>query len=117
MPMIKNRSKQYLFKNKLNIRRKSKKELLMESLIMMIFAFFLLFINYLIPQKMELFNSFKKNIFDILSNILEIFFYSFEILKVLVICFTIISSILLFSGSIIRIVKLLSRKSKKNRNF
>ena len=115
MPNIKNKSKQYLFKNKLNIRRKSKKELIKESFFMMILGSFLLLINYFIPQKLILLNSFKKNIFDIFSNIFEIFFYSFEIIKVFVICFTLIFSIFLFLGSINRIVKVLNRKSKKNR--
>ena len=113
--MIKNRSKQYLFKNKLNIRRKSKKELLMESLIMMIFAFFLLFINYLIPQKVELIKSFKNNIIDIFSNLLDILFYSFEVLIVLLICFTLFISIFLIYGSINRIVKIVLPKSRKIR--
>ena len=115
MPMIKNRSKQYLFKNKLNIRRKSKKELLMESLIMMIFSLFLLFINYLIPQKIELFKSFNNNIIGIFSNLLEILSYSLEILIVLLICFTLLLSLFLIVGSINRIFKVIYYKSKKIR--
>ena len=113
--MIKNRSKQYLFKNKLNIRRKSKKELIMESLIMMIFAFFLLFINYLIPQKTELIKSFKNNIFNIFSNLLEVLFYSFEILIVLLICFSLLLTLFLIIGSINRIFKVFLYKTRKIR--
>ena len=115
MPMIKNKSKQYLFKNKLNIRRKSKKELLIEKLIMMIFAFFLLFINYLIPQKVELTKSFKNNIIDISSNLIEILFDSFEILIVLLICFILLLSMFLIVGSINRIFKVIFYKSRKIR--
>ena len=115
MPKIKNNSKQYLFKNKLNIRRKSKRELIKESFFMIILGSFLLLINYFIPQKLYLFNSFKKNIFDILSNIFEIFFYSFEIIKVLIICFTLLCAVFLFLGSINRLVKVFIRKSKKTR--
>jgi len=111
--MIKNKSKQYLFKNKLNIRRKSKKELLRESLIMMIFAFFFLFVNYLIPQKEELIKSFKNNMIDIFSNLLEILFDSFEILIVLFICFTLLLSLFLIVGSINRIFKVFFYKSRK----
>ena len=40
MPNIKNKSKQYLFKNKLNIRPKSKRELIKESFLMMISGLF-----------------------------------------------------------------------------
>ena len=115
MPRIKNKSRQYLFKNKLNIRRKSKKELIKESFLMMIFGLFILLINYFIPQKKLLFNSFQKNILDIISNVLEILFYSLEILIVLFICFTFLISLLFIAGSINRIVKLLLPRSRKIR--
>jgi len=115
MPKIKNKSKQYLFKNKFNKRYKSKRELIKESFLMMIFGLFLLLINYLIPQKVELFYSFKKNIFNTLSNLLEIISSSFEILIVLLICSTLIISIILIAGSISRIIKVLLPRSKKFR--
>ena len=111
--MIKNKSKQYLFKNKLNKRRKSKKELIKESFFMMIAGFCLLLINYLIPQKLKLFFSFKKNLLDIFSNILEILSYSLEILIVLLICLTLLISIFMIFGSINRIVKVILPKSRK----
>ena len=113
MPNIKRKSRQYLFKNKLNIRRKSKRELIKESFLMMIFGLFLLLINYFIPRKMELFNSFKNNIFYILNNILEIIFYSLEILIVLLISFTILFSLFLIIGSINRLIKVILSKSRK----
>jgi len=113
--MIKNKSKQFLFRNKLNLRRKSKKELIIESFLMMIFGLFLLFINYFIPQKFELFNSFKKNILDVFNNLLEIFFYSLEILIVLLISFTILLSLFLILGSVIRIIKVTFPKSRRMR--
>ena len=70
--MVKIKSNKYLFKKKINIRRKSKKELVKESFFMMIFGLFLLLLNYFVPQKIELFNSFRKNIFDIYDNLFEI---------------------------------------------
>ena len=112
MPRIKNKSRQYLFKNKINMRRKPKRVLLKESFLMMIFGLFLLLINYFIPQKYELFNSFKKNILNISSNIVEILFYSLEILVVLFISFTILFSLFLIAGSINRIIKVILPKSK-----
>ena len=115
MPNIKRKSRQYLFKNKLNKRGKSKRELLKESFFMMIVGLFLLLINYLIPQKIELFNSFKNNVLDTISSFLEILSYSLEILFVLLICFTLLISIFLIVGSINRIVKLLFSRSRKIR--
>ena len=114
MPRIKNKSRQYLFKNRLNIRLKSKRELIKESFLMMIFAFFLFLINFFIPQKLILFYSFKKNIIHIFSNVLEILFHSLEILIVLFISFTILLSLFLIVGSINRIVKVIIPKSRKN---
>ena len=115
MQTIKRKSRQYLFKNKLNKRGKSRRQLIKESFFMMIVGLFLLLINYLIPQKMELFNSFKNNVMNTLNNLLEILYYSFEILIVLLICFTLFISIFLIYGSINRIVKIVLPKSRKIR--
>ena len=113
MPMIKSKSRQYLFKNKLKIRRKSKIDLIRESFLMMVFGLFLLLINYFIPNKLELFTSFKSNILVILSKLLDILFYSIDILIVLLISFTILVSLFLITGSINRIIKLIMLKSRK----
>ena len=115
MPKIKKKSRQYLFKNKLNIRRKSKRELLRESFLMMIFGWLLLLLNYFIPEKIELFNSLRKNVSLILNNMLEILFYSLEIIMVLLICISILLSIFLILGSINRIFKVILPKTRKNR--
>ena len=115
MPKIKRNSRQYLFKNKLNKRVKSRSEIIKESFFMMIIGLFLLLINYLIPQKRELFNSFKNNLIDILNNSLEILYYAFEILIVFLICFTFLISIFLIAGSINRIVKLALPRTRKIR--
>ena len=115
MPNIKRKSRQYLFKNKLNKRGKSSRQLIKESFFMLIVGLSLLLIIYLIPQKIELFNSFKKNVIATLNNLFEILSYSLEILIVLLICFTFLISIFLIAGSINRIVKLLLPRSRKIR--
>ena len=115
MQMINNKSNQYLFKNKLNARFKSKRELIKESFFMLIIGFCLLLVNYFIPEKLLLFNSFKKNIFNITENIFQIIYYSIDIIIVLFICFTLLMSIILIIGSINRITKVFKRKSRKIR--
>ena len=115
MPNIKRKSRHYLFKNKLYKRGKSKRDLIKESSFMMINGLFLLLIIYLIPQKMELFDSFQKNVIDTFSNLLEILSYSFEILVVLLICFILLISLFLIAGSINRFIKLLIARTKKIR--
>ena len=113
MPRIKYKSRQYLFKNKLNKRRKSKIELIKESFLMMLLGLFLLIINYFIPRKFELFNSFKTNMVDIFSNIIEILSYALEILIVLLICVTVLFSLFLILGSINRLLKVILSKSRR----
>ena len=116
MPMIKNKSRQYLFKNKLNIRRKSKRTLMKESFLMLIIGLFLMLLIYFIPQKAQLFNSLKSNIVEIVKNLIEIFFYSLEILIILLISFTILLSLFLILGGINRFIKILMFKSRKISN-
>ncbi len=116
MPNIKRKSKQYLFKNKLNKKGKSRRELIKESFLMMIVGLFLLLINYLIPEKKELFNSFKDNLMGTFNNLLEILQYSIEILFVLLISFIFLISIFLIVGSINRVAKLLLPRSRKFRS-
>ena len=113
MPNIKRKSRQYLFKNKLYKRGKSKRDLIKESSFMMIVGLFLLLINYFFTKKIELFNSFKNNVIGTLNNLMEIFSYLSEILIVLLICFTFLVSLFLIAGSINRIFKLLLPRSRK----
>ena len=115
MPNIKRKSRHYLFKNKFYKRGKSRREILKESFFMMIIGLFLLLINYLIPQKMELFNSFKKNILEIIESIIELISKSFEVLVVLLICFTLLMSIFLIIGSINRLIKVMLPRPRKIR--
>ena len=110
---LNNRSRQFLFKNKLTIKRKSKIKLLMESLLMLISSFILIFLKYLIPQKKNLFYSFMDNIYQIFINFLNFFKYFYQILLVLFMIFGLILSIILIIGALNRIYKILRRKTRK----
>ena len=113
IPNLNNRSRQYLFKNKLTIKRKSKAKLLSESLLMFISSVILIFLNYLIPQKNILFYSFGDNINQIFINFLNFLKYFYQILLVFFIIFTLITSTLLLFGALYRIYKVLRRKTRK----
>ena len=113
VPKLNNKSKQYLFKNKLNVGRKSKRELLKESILMIIVAIFLIFVNYLIPHKVKFLNSFSSNLRGIFSNLWEIFFYLCEVTLVIFIVFSLLLSLILVIGSLNRLLKTLLRKSRK----
>ena len=108
-----NKSRQYLFKNKLTIKRKSKMKLLSESLYMFISALVLIFFNYLIPQKKILIYSFVDNINQIYINFLNFFKYFYQIFIVIFILFTSIASIVLFIGALYRLYRILRRKTRK----
>ena len=113
IPNLNNRSRQYLFKNKLSIKRKSKAKLLKESFLMTIAAFILFFLNYLIPQKKYLIYSFLDNIYKIYLNFLNFFNYFYKIILVLLIFSSIIASVFLLIGALYRIYKIYKRKTKK----
>mgnify|MGYP001435041580 CR=1 FL=1 len=112
MPNLNKKSQQYLFKNKFYKGRKSKAELIKESSIMMSCSILLIFINYLIPQKSRFFNTFNNNLKGIFSNILEIIFYLTEVMIVVFIVFSFLTSVILIIGSLNRILKVILSKRK-----
>ena len=112
IPNLNKKSEKYLFKNKLNIRRKSKRRLLRESVFMLFSSLVLIFINYLIPKKALLFESFFGN-FEKLFNILSVFSsYLFQIALVIFISLSMLTSSILLIGSFYRIIRVLKRKTR-----
>ena len=112
IPKFNYKSKQYLFKNKLNLRIKSKAKLLKESILMIIGSLSIFFINIFIPEKKELFNSFFINLNLVYTNFLEIIFYISKILIVLFIVVSILLSTILIIGGFLRLYKLMKRRNK-----
>ena len=113
IPNLNNRSRQYLFKNKLTIKRKSKMKLLSESLFMFISASVLICINYLIPQKKVLINSFNDNIYQIYLNFLNFFNYFYKVLLVITIFVTLIFAVFLLIGATYRLYRTIIRNTKR----
>ena len=112
MPNLNKKSDKYLFKNKLSLRRKSKRKLLNESFLMIIFALLLAFLNFLIPNKNLLFNNFFTNLGNSYSLTLNFFSYFYQVILVLFILSSIIIFVILLLGSIYRLNKVLRRKTK-----
>ena len=113
IPNYTNKSRQFLFKNKLTIKRKSKRKLLSESLLMFLSGFILFFLWYLIPQKKFLIYSFVDNIYKIYINLLNIFKYFYQILLVFLIFSTAIFAVIFILGALYRLFRIFRRKSKK----
>ena len=112
IPNLNMKSDKYIFKKKLSLRRKPKKRLFIESIFMFISSLFLIYINYLIPNKTLLLenipitlNRTLSLVIDILSNLSEIFLVLFIFISSLV-------SLILFIGGFYRIVRLAKRKTR-----
>ena len=113
IPSLNNKSDKYIFKKKLNLRRKSKKRLFTESFFLFIFSLLLVYINYLIPHKNLLLQSLPKTFnksyvlfIDLLSNLYELFLVIF----IFVSFFT---TLILMVGCFYRLFRVYRRNSKK----
>jgi len=113
VPNLNIKSDKYIFKKKLNLRRKSKKRLFTESFFLFILSFLLVYINYLIPNKSLLFqnlpSTFNKSfllLIDLFSNLYEIFLAIFIFAS----SFT---ALILIIGSFYRLYRISKRRSKQ----
>ena len=113
IPNLNIKPDKYIFKKKLNLRRKSKRRLFTESFFLFILSFLLVYIIYLIPNKnlllQNLPSTFNKSfllLIDLFSNLYEIFLVIF----IFVFYFT---ALILMIGSFNRLFKVSKRKSKK----
>ena len=113
IPNVNKKTDKYIFKKKLPLRRKSKRTLFTESAFMFFLSIALVYINYLIPNKILL----LKNL-PIALKELYLFFIEFcsilpKILLVLFIFISLSVSLFLLLGSFYRILKIFNRKTKK----
>ena len=113
IPNLNKNSHQFLFKKKLSLRRKSKRKLIRESLVMFSFSIFIIYINYIIPNKNLIFANFLNNLGKMIKIILDSFSYTYEICLAIFIVLSIIFSLILLLGAFSRLMKILKRKSRK----
>ena len=113
IPNLNKSSDKFLFKKKLSLRRKSKSKLIKESLIMFFFSIFIVYINYIIPNKTDLFSSFLNNFTNLISNILNSLNYTYEIVLAMFIVVSLIFALILILGSFYRLWKIIKRKSRQ----
>ena len=112
IPNLNMNSDKYIFKNKLSLRRKPKKRLFIESAFMFISSLFLIYINYLIPNKNLLLQNIPVNLNRTFSLIIDIFLNLFDIFLVLFVFISSFISLILFIGGFYRIFKLAKRKTR-----
>ena len=110
-PNLNIKSDKYIFKKKLNLRRKSKKRLFTESFLLFIFSVVLVYINYLIPNKKLLLQNLPTTINKSFLLFIDFFSYLYEIFLVIFIFASSFTALIFMVGSFYRLFKV-SKKSQ-----
>ena len=113
IPKVNKKTGKYIFKKKLPLRRKSKRTLVTESAFMFLLGLLLVYINYLIPNKILLLQNLPTAFNKILLLFIQFCSMLPEILLVIFMFASLLSSLFLMIGSFYRIVRILNRKTKK----
>jgi len=113
IPNLNIKSDKYIFKKKLNLRRKSKRRLFTESFFLFILSVFLVYINYLIPSKNLLLKNLPSTINKSFLLLIELFSYLYEIFLVIFIFVSSFTALILMIGSFNRLFRVSKRKSKQ----
>ena len=113
IPNLNIKSDKYIFKKKLNLRRKSKKRLFTESFFLFIFSVVLVYINYLIPNKKLLLQNLPTTINKSFLLFIDFFSYLYEIFLVIFIFASSFTALILMVGSFYRLFRVSKRKSKQ----
>ena len=113
IPKLNIKSDKYIFKKKLNLRRKSKRKLLTEAFFLFILSVLLVYINYLIPNKNLLLQNLPSTFNKSFLLLIELFSYFYEIFLVIFIFVSSFTSLILLIGSFNRLIKISKKKSKK----
>ena len=113
IPNLNIKPDKYIFKKKLNLRRKSKKRLFTESFFLSILSFLLVYINYLIPDKKLLLQNIPITIKKSFLSFVDLFYYLYEIFLVIFIFASSFTALILMAGSFYRLIKVFKRKSRK----
>ena len=113
IPNLNIKSDKYIFKKKLNLRRKSKRRLFTESFLLFILSALLVYINYLIPNKNLLLQNLLSTINKSFLLLIELFSYLYEIFLVIFIFVSSFTALILMVGSFNRLFKVSKRKSKQ----
>ena len=113
IPNLNIKSEKYIFKKKLNLRRKSKRRLFTESFFLFILSVLLVYINYLIPNKNLLLKNLPSTFNKSFLLLIDLFSYLYEIFLVIFIFLSSFTALILMVGSFNRLFKISRRKSKQ----
>ena len=113
IPNLNIKSDKYIFKKKLNLRRKSKRRLFTESLFLFILSVSLVYVNYLIPNKNLLLQNLPSTLNKSFLLFIDFFSYLYEIFLVIFIFASSFTALIFMVGSFYRLFRISKRKSKQ----
>jgi len=113
IPNLNIKSEKYIFKKKLNLRRKSKSRLFTEAFILFILSVLLVYINYLIPNKNLLLQNLPLTFNKSFLLLVDLFSYLYEIFLVIFIFASSFAALILMMGTVYRLFRISKRKSKQ----
>ena len=113
IPDLKKKSDELFLKKKLTLRRKSRRKLLTESLLMFSLSILIIYLNILIPNKKIIFDNLNRNLKSLFISFWEMMTYFFQVSSVILIVVSLLFTALLIWGGSLRILKIVKRKSKK----
>ena len=113
IPNLNIKPDKYIFKKKLNLRRKSKRRLFTESFFLFFLSVLLVYLNYLIPNKNLLLQNLPSTFNKSFLLLINLFSYLYEIFLVIFIFVSSFTIIVLMIGSFNRLFKVSKRKSKQ----
>ena len=113
IPNLNIKSDKYIFKKKLNLRRKSKRRLFTEAFFLLILSVLLVYINYLIPNKYLLLQNLPTTFTKSFLLTIDLFSYLYEIFIVIFIFVSTSTALILIIGSFYRLFRVFKRKSKQ----
>ena len=113
IPNLNIKSDKYIFKKKLNLRRKSKRRLFTESFFLFILSLLLVYINYLIPNKNLMIQNLPTTLNKSFVLIIELFLNLYELFLVIFVFISSFTVLILMIGSFNRLFRVSKRKSKQ----
>ena len=113
IPNLNIKTDKYIFKKKLNLRRKSKRRLFTESFFLFVFSALLVYLIYLIPNKNLLLQNLPSTFNKSFLLLIDLSSYLYEIFLVIFIFASSFTALILIIGSFYRLFRISKRKSKQ----
>ena len=113
IPNLNIKPDKYIFKKKLNLRRKSKRRLFTEAFFLFMVSFFLIYVIYLIPNKNLLLQNLPSTFNKSFLLLIDLFSYLYQIFLVIFIFASFFTALILMIGSLNRLYRISKRKSKQ----